>query len=883
MLSDLSGPQFSAMIALFGTLSVSDPPCQFKSPLAQHMGKGEPRAWWGFVLQMVQDKKRVTGILKDCDLYWLMRARVSEAFLVDLNVYPGDSGEFRVYPCESQVNNKYVDSDARLMAARERYLNKDVNSVSANNHLPYLNALLSLKKEDATMEAVVWLCYLMKRDIHCTPGLLEVLWDVVLNADKALPGNLKEKIMDVISQRLTLPVNFSEEAQARFTSLPPESESDTLDKHPSFCLTALDLARQVVRILFPRVIPSLSGTASQIAIQDWAHSETRRMFSPSAQIEFRWQNLVYLALANTRSSLHTLSTFPTIQTIDSHRPSSVDFRLVAAIALIERVTSACDVSSNLQGIIRALWASWVDIANNDAQAHRAAVRPLLGTFFRVAARTRDESLVTSCVHLASVGFWQFDLGDDAARQQAQLLAVEYMAAAVVSGDTLWERIVAELPPHMMFPQWQPMLLSKTILRVVRMDAQRAVEVFQLWRRYLPVPDLSAPLGLALVQEGRADLAIPILAGVDFTGPFLGAILRPLAKEKSWYINLELAAILAKALLNIFTSEAPPQTTASRRCMAWVLLALTCSGQAPAAVSTFKNVYARDPEIFNANVLRNFLRTLLRHRQFSGAAEIANLYPHAHWRRFVQLGLAQRGGAPRVERRLGQSVRPRWLTHATTSMRLGRRHPAAGLMRHWVTRRLRTAADVRNGLKVLMHARGIHLGLRVYGRVRTRHDKGMQTALGNVILDGCASTKSGGSRNVRGLLRTLRLLIQEHGFIPDRVTTNIIVKAVLRWPAMFDPTLVRRLFDYFVSRGYPGEGVCMPFGSSDAAMKDAGVVLGTPIPMPKSKISFTRHVEPLYKMFIKALYLRKDVAGARTMVGILKEAEKTEAGRIARKG
>jgi hypothetical protein len=85
------------MIALFGTLSVSDPPCQFKSPLAQHVEKKEPRAWWGFILRMVRDKKRVTGTLKECDLYWLMRARVSEASSVDLNVYAGDGGEFRVY------------------------------------------------------------------------------------------------------------------------------------------------------------------------------------------------------------------------------------------------------------------------------------------------------------------------------------------------------------------------------------------------------------------------------------------------------------------------------------------------------------------------------------------------------------------------------------------------------------------------------------------------------------------------------------------------------------------------------------------------------------------------------------------------------------------
>src|SRR6266478_3426960 len=771
------------------------------------------------------------------------------------------------------------------MATRERYLTTVVNSVSADDHLPYLKALLCLKKQDATLEAVAWICYIMKRDIYCTPSLLAVLWDIVLNADETTPGHLKEKIMDVITQRLTLPVNFSEEAWARFTSLPPELEPDTPEKHPSFSLTASDLARQVVRILFPRVIPSLSGTASQLAIQDWAYSETQRMFSPSARIEFRWQNLVYLALANTRSSLHSLSTFPILQTVDSYRPSAVDFRLVAAIAVIEHVTNAYGVSPDLHGVIRALWMSWVDIANNDARAHRAVVRPLLGTFFRIAARTRDVSLVTSCVHLASVGFWQFDLGDDVARQQARLLAVEYLAAAVVSGNTLWERIVAELPPHMVFPQGQPMLLSRTILRIARMDAQRAVEKFQLWRRYLPVPELSAPLGLILVQEGRTYLAIPILADVDFTGPFLGAVLRPLAKQGSRYIDLELAATLAKALFNIFASEVPPQTPASRRHMAWVLLALACSGQAPAAVSTFKNVYMRNPGFFNVNVVRAFLRTLLRHRQFSGAAEIAKLFPHAHWRRYVLLGLAQRGGAPRIERRLGplsDRVHPRWLADVVASMRLGQRHPAAGLLRHWITRRSRTAADVRNGLKILMYARGIPLALRVYSRVRTLHDTGMQTALGNVILDGHVSyTKFRGSRNVSSVLRTLCLLVQEHGFVPNRVTTNIIVKAVIRWPAVFDAAHVRRLLDYFVSSGYPGEGVGVPFGSGDAAIKEARVVLDTPIPMPKSKLSFTRHVEPLYKMFIKALYLRKDVAGARKVVGILKEAEKIEAERIAR--
>jgi hypothetical protein len=98
MLGDLSGPQFSAMISLFGTLSVPDPPSQFKSPLAQHIDKGKFRTWWGFIFQMVRDKKRATGILTEGDLYWLMRARASEAALVDSGVYAGGDGKLATCP-----------------------------------------------------------------------------------------------------------------------------------------------------------------------------------------------------------------------------------------------------------------------------------------------------------------------------------------------------------------------------------------------------------------------------------------------------------------------------------------------------------------------------------------------------------------------------------------------------------------------------------------------------------------------------------------------------------------------------------------------------------------------------------------------------------------
>jgi hypothetical protein len=40
-------------------------------------------------------------------------------------------------------------------------------------------------------------------------------------------------------------------------------------------------------------------------------------------------------------------------------------------------------------------------------------------------------------------------------------------------------MLMELPPHITFPQWLLLLLSKTILRLVRLDAQRAVDVYHL--------------------------------------------------------------------------------------------------------------------------------------------------------------------------------------------------------------------------------------------------------------------------------------------------------------------------------------------------------------------------------------------------------------------
>jgi len=97
-----------------------------------------------------------------------------------------------------------------------------------------------------------------------------------------------------------------------------------------------------------------------------------------------------------------------------------------------------------------------------------------------------------------------------------------------------------------------------------------------------------------------------------------------------------------------------------------------------------------------------------------------------------------------------------------------------------------------------------------------------------------------------------------------------MKAILRWRLVIDSPKMKALFDHMVRCGYP---------ASARWCETGGVPFSTPpsaetfnIAKLPCAISFERHVRPLYKMFIKAFYVRHDIRAARTVVGILKEEE-----------
>jgi hypothetical protein len=132
--------------------------------------------------------------------------------------------------------------------------------------------------------------------------------------------------------------------------------------------------------------------------------------------------------------------------------------------------------------------------------------------------------------------------------------------------------------------------------------------------------------------------------------------------------------------------------------------------------------------------------------------------------------------------------------------------------------------------------------------------------------------------VRKFLGLLDSLVKCHEFAPDRITVNIVLKALMTWRSAFDHRRVRALFDHMVRGGYPAgtySASHLPFGTPPLRVEGESP-LGLRLSKLPPYISFEKHTKPMYKMFINSFYLRNDVKAARVVVEILKIEEQKDA-------
>ena len=794
-----------------------------------------------------------------------------------------------------------------LFVARQAYLRIEFDHTNPDVHAPYLRTLLSLRRPSATTEVVGWIYALLTARSTFTPSLTRILWDVILGEDIVVPEHMKSKLLTAIWRCMTRPVQDAHDRRDSRQSDQTEVSSGSGEADNSIsCANATGLTRAVLGAVFPPLSPQPIPTPAQHRIRAWAVHTAGHMLSPLSETPIRWRNLALLAVANA----HT----PDLSYVGAAFSSSgehgkialvaTDFRVITVLSLLENIARTTDLSPEVHGFVRGIWRIWVEAVDDDRLVHPAVVRPIIASFLRLAARSRDDDLRRSCVGLCATGFWTFDVGDDFAKRQVQALSADCLVAAAMCGNTEWGDMISSLPHFVSIPQWQPNLTRNVLMRLANLDAGLARDVYAAWNTRLEVPvDVVGPLSAALIRQNHWESAMHLLleSQYRFRGDegerALGVILFPLAKQGDRYIDLQVARLIADAMSELYQSQSLVPPTRFRGRISFALLTLVNTGYPTVAIKVFKNIVTKKPRYFTGSFVHNFLQAFVAHRQFSSAVQLVGdasiMYPSQarRWRRYILLRLSQNGShrlaatvAPGVTRRSFGSALAHTINFDATSVR--HRRLAGFRMLRWMKRprQVEGSASLHWALDLLAQSRSVGAARKVHAHLALAKDD--QQTLGNIILHNYVRRrKSRDGQNVRDVLRALNHLVSEHGFVPDRVTTNIVLKAMLRWKVGMDGFKVRALFDHLIRAGYPGGprfsgvGEDVPFGTKGIDKLPSGV----PLSGAKGEVKFFRHVRPLYKMIVKAMFVRGDGAGARMVVGVLQDVTQETRDRSMRAG
>jgi hypothetical protein len=156
-------------------------------------------------------------------------------------------------------------------------------------------------------------------------------------------------------------------------------------------------------------------------------------------------------------------------------------------------------------------------------------------------------------------------------------------------------------------------------------------------------------------------------------------------------------------------------------------------------------------------------------------------------------------------------------------------------------------------------------------------------------------------SIRHASKYLQMLIHDHGFNPDRVTLNILMRAFLDQDArrvkaakirerrlqlrggeggnastdFRSEVSLRAAFDGLIAKGYPsGSDARTVFRTKPTQVTAAFLMQLLHGVQVTSPLSFPKHVRPLYHMFVGAFRKRGDFAAAERVREVMKAVEKT---------
>ena len=863
----LSSKRFTELLSLLGTLSLPSPrnPCIYLSKLLPRVEESTFEPCWSTVAEIGLTKERLLKTLNGTDRYWIMRAQLAQ--MVPVGKEPLGLGG-------SLPNlNSYTD-DPRSFAlsqAKTHYLRIWRHSPDPEIHVPYFEGLLGLPIERSLSELVLRISKVLELYANPHSRITDIFWQVLIKHGRELGAEHKARLLSMISNRI---LKFKPTDINRPTSSANKS-------HIRVALNISGLGSSLGNAVFPIYSPS---GAFPPEVHQWASSQASATFVSTDSPDMRWWSLCLLATCKLpKTPVGAVPSLPQLGEAD------VEWRTVLLLAVLDQTLAGVNVMSTpqsrkeMQDFIRPIWLTWKGTKIPNSKRPINVTRTIAATFFRISAKALDEALVQGCFRfcVANNLFQVTNAENDTI--QAYDLRLAYVSASIKCGKRSLQEVLSSL--ELPGTQWQAELLEGLMKHYISCDVFAAHGIYLSSKEH-GVQFSSAvihSMSLALVTSTTWHMSLPFLRHFGFSRDqvqeLAGAILSVLRKERREYIGPAHAQLLGDTIWGLYAHHAPPKQL--KYPIRFFFQIMIASGRPSRAISLVEVIHDRVSDFFTTRLLLRLARTLIRYRHTHLIPRLLRLVPSSSARasedfhRKITLLLARTGAHARAKA-VYSTGQKGWRTgreYMARCIGFNVRNPSTFRSLKIIPILARNPSDIpsiKYAVNILVRAKRSYAAKKLLER-SFHLDKKTRTSLGNTLLHG--ALKQHILRNgklVRHILRKKESLEKSCGFVPDPVTTNIIIKSILRWREAITVQKVRALFDHMIRCGYP---------ASPRWCGQNGVPFGTPLSSPTfevpklpSSISFEKHVRPMYKMFVKALYARQDVRGAKMIVGILKEEE-----------
>ncbi|KAJ7592948.1 hypothetical protein C8J56DRAFT_929900 [Mycena floridula] len=862
----MSSGDMTALISLFGTLAEPTPRCVFSSDVASRI-EPSPEDTWPLVVKLATDKREFRKRLSDSDRYWLQRYRLTE---------------------------KETPNFTALAYAKRRYDAIWWRTSDPDVHLPYFEAMLSSTWPEFFITAVKGFCSVLQRFRDPHGRFVDLLWRLILcYPDRITPAAIAH-LTNLPWVRLT---KFTKAQTTRpiFRTLPRYAWEPVEQKHMRI---PLELPGITAALSAP-LLPSFFRASVPSEVQRWCIQQGRLAFSPGLSRGTRWKNMILLALSHKPEVLQ--QTLAPLVATEAEPSEAGDWQSIMMLRVLSEALEKTELPPSQlaasQHITRSLWRDWK--SGSEEERPGIVSQGVLKAYFRLSVTTNDYPLFKDCqayclqhrllVEPATVTAWR--------RSQTKALALEYAVSLVHHSGKQWVSFIETIAASSSDQTVQGQAIAAVVGHFLSTDLNAARDVYRLCNdRNIPLPTSVIHALSIAVATFHGPSAIPFLFQPDFSRSerqqLLTIVLEFFRKERTVIIPPDSAQIIAQCLLQLY-KESPPESWSLKYPIRFAIPILVASGQAAPAILVLQAIHAKKRRFFTVRYLFRVAKELLRVRQFRLAVQLAPLSPEGakpmsllHFRQKLLLRLVK-ANVNVLAKDVYRTIRKRGWLHLRKSPLRRKRQLEFIARRVWFQtlplnlRKLtssprvldRPVTGVRNLYSLLIYTKRPALARYLFRDTCKYLDSKTKTYMGNLYLQktflGTRASRGQGTL-VREILRARTFLVNRYKFVDDRVTLNIILKAILKWGTGYSSEILQVLFDNLIRRGYGPSGPEAPFRTSPRAS------LPAPVPDMLTKlqgpIHFLKHVKPLFRMFIRAFYLRGDGDSARLVLRLLKGQE-----------